>query len=122
MMNIITKTGIVILLILLFYLFRNFILGWMVYGKYVNTNYENSSVAEIPSTQDTLVLFSDMTFTSSYYGKGTYDLKYGLSGTKITWVYDNEQAIHISQVRRSWLGNTRIFLVSDINQYYSKFD
>ncbi len=121
-MRVIIKVGKVALLVLLVYLFRNVLPGWTVYGKYVNTNYENSSVAEIPSRQDTLVLFSDMTFSSSYYGKGIYDLKYDLGGTKITWVYDNKRAIHISQVRRSWLGNIRIDLVSEINQYYSKYD
>ncbi len=114
--------GGVILFFVLFYLFRNFFSVWMVAGKYANTNYENSRIAEVPSRADTLILFDDMTFKSSYYGEGTYSLTYSFSGTEIDWVYEHGRAGHNSQMKRGWLGNIEISLVSDLNQYYSKFD
>lgn len=114
--------GGLIIFFVLFYLFRNFFAVWMVTGKYANTNYENSIVAEVPHRADTLILFNNMTFKSSYYGEGTYSLSYDYSGTEIDWVYEHGRAGHNSQMTRNWLGNIQISLVSDLNQHYSKFD
>lgn len=115
--------GSIVLFFVLFYLFRNFFAVWMVTGKYANTNYENSRIAEIPNRADTLILFEDMTYQSSYYGNGTYSLIYGFWGTKIDFNHgDNGVAGGQSAMKRSWFGNIRISLVSDLNQYYSKID
>lgn len=116
--------GVILIFFVLIYLFRNFFTVWMVTGKYANTNYENSRIAEIPDRADTLILFDDMTFQSSYYGEGTYSLTYDFGGTEIDLAYEYEygKAGQHSEMKRSWLGNIRISLVSDLNQYYSKID
>ena len=103
--------------------FRNFLGVWMVEGKYVNTNYENSHLAEIPSRADTLILFDDMTYESSFYGKGTYTLKYELSGTSIDGSLGTSFAsFGHKTINRSLLGQIRISLDSDLKQYYGKID
>ena len=117
--------GFLILFFMLFYSFRNFFILSMVTGKYVNTNFENSRTAEIPSHADTLILFDDMTYKSSYYGgEGDYTLNYDFDGTEIhlTYEYQFGKAGITRPMKRSFFGTIEISLVPDLNQYYEKIE
>lgn len=55
-----------------------------IVGTYVNTNYDKPHCCvEAPHEPDTLILKSDFTYFSDYYGKGTYEL----NGLNISWTY-----------------------------------
>jgi len=115
--------GSIVLFFVILYSFRNFFTVGMLTGKYANTNYENSMIAEVPDRADTLILYDDMTYKSSYYGEGTFSLEYSFEGTHIDWSRgSNGVAGRNSQMQRNWYGNIQISLVTDLRQHYSKFN
>jgi len=62
-----------------------------VVGVYANTNYRNEPCCvESPHKADTLKLNSNETFTSAYYGNGSYKVSYGILTIEINWTYDYE--------------------------------
>ncbi len=113
-------------------------MGKTLLGKYVNRNFENDFIGTNPHVADTLILKKDNQFESPYYGKGKYNITYSLDGTKIELSYGegqtniniNENQINISNeesfetyINRIWfLGNPRIMLFEDLDQYYEKID
>lgn len=121
-----------------FYIYSNFYTTSMVVGKYVNENYENEFIGYIAHVSDTLHLKEDNKFESNYYGEETYNLIYGLEGTRIELNYGkgystttingeiitlpHEEAFKTS-ISRMWLiGNPKIWLYKDLNQYYKKIE
>ncbi len=93
-----------------------------VVGTYVNTNYKNERCCpEAPHVADTLILKSDGTFSSGYYGKGTYKVHYGIF-TKIDWTYDYEigKAIFSTNFTNKIFEKPKIILNYDLNHYYEK--
>ena len=110
----------------------------MILGKYVNRNYEDDFIGNIPHIADTLLLKENNQFESPYYGKGTYKLTYGLGGTKIKLNYgegysseningeivtvSNKESFNTSMNRIWLIGNAQISLFEDLDQYYEKID
>jgi hypothetical protein len=94
-----------------------------VVGTYVNTNYENKTCClESPHKVDTLKLKSDGTFSSGYYGNGTYDINTGLLNTEIDLHYKYEfgNAGYYTSFNNKIFERPKIMLNSDLNHYYEK--
>ncbi|WP_298513574.1 hypothetical protein [uncultured Kordia sp.] len=94
-----------------------------VVGTYVNTNYHQEPfIADIPYVADTLVLKENGTFSSGYYGNGTYKVSYGIFKTEISLEYDYEmgKAGFSSSFLNKIYSTTKIILNVDSNQYYEK--
>ena len=120
------------------YAYNNFFTNNTLIGTYVNRNYENVFIGGNPHIVDTLILKKDNQFESPYYGKGKYKLNYTLNGTKIDLDYGegftstniNGEQVTVSNeesfstyVNRIWfVGNPKIILFEDLNQYYEKID
>lgn len=97
----------------------------MLTGSYVNTNFEYGQfVAEVPHGQDTIILNSDRTFTSTWWGNGQYEIHYSLAGTNLGLTYDYEfgKVGFSSQIERRFSSEPRIVLVRDMNHYMKKTD
>ena len=94
----------------------------MLLGNYINVNYENRFGGDFPHSQDTLTLLKNGTFTSQYYGKGTYKVSYSLGGTSIDLEYKDEFGVGglITSIEGDGFGKPRIILIRDLNQYYEK--
>ena len=92
-----------------------------VIGIYISTDTE-PFLAEIPYKSDTLILKSDGTFSSGFYGNGTYNVDYGILKTEIDWHYDYEmgKAGHHTYFSNKIYENPKIILNSDLNHYYDK--
>ncbi len=120
------------------YVYNNFFTSKALLGKYVNRNYGYEFTVGTPHISDTLIIKKDNQFESPYYGKGKYRLNYTLGGTKIDLDYGegyssmdiNGEKITVSNeesfsthINRIWfVGNPRIILFEDLNQYYEKID
>ncbi len=106
------------------YIFNSFFLKNMLVGTYVNRNYENSFFGQNPHVSDNLILLNNDTYVSEYYGKGKYELHYSLGGTEISLAPNNSSIMpfRTSINRLYFLGNIKIDLVKDLNQYYKKID
>ncbi|QEE50146.1 hypothetical protein FUA48_11300 [Flavobacterium alkalisoli] len=117
--------ALVILFFITAYLMNCFFSDSMVKGTYVNQNFGNNFIADIPHTPDTLILYKDNSFKSNFYGEGTYSLSYDVSGTTIELLYTDEagKSSFSSQVsRRFFFGAVKIPLDIDLNQYYKKIE
>ena len=94
-----------------------------VVGVYANTNYGNE-VCCLESTHksDTLILKSNGTFSSEYYGNGTYKVSYGIMTTEIDWTYKYEMgpAGHSTYFINKIFEKPKIVLNYDLNHYYEK--
>ncbi|SNQ45045.1 hypothetical protein [Cellulophaga lytica] len=96
-----------------------------VEGVYANTNYGNEICClESPHKADTLILKSDRTFTSGYYGNGTYKVNYGILTTEIDWTYEYEfgKAGHSTYFSNKIYEKPKIILNYDLNHYYEKVE
>ena len=94
-------------------------------GTYANTNYGNEPCClESPHKADTLILKSDGTFSSGFYGNGTYKVNYGILTTEIDWTYDYEmgKAGHSTYFSNKIYENPKIILNYDLNHYYEKLE
>ncbi len=107
------------------YIISNFFTQNMIIGKYVNRNFENRFISENPHVKDTLVILTNNQFTSKFYGQGNYKLFYDLYGTHIKLIYKDEigrTSFTTSIDRLMFLGNPKINLFKDLNQFYEKID
>ena len=96
-----------------------------VVGIYANTNYGNEPCCmESPHKADTLNLKSDGTFSSGYYGNGTYKVSYGILTTEIDWTYEYEfgKAVHSAYFSNKIFEKPKIILNYDLNHYYEKVE
>lgn len=93
-----------------------------VVGTYINKNYQNDPVPEVPHGIDTLTLKSDGTFTSGFYGDGTYKVGCGILTTKIDWTYEYEmgKAGFSTYFSNKIYEKPKIILNYDLNHYYQK--
>lgn len=93
-------------------------------GTYVNRNYlSDRCCLEAPHIPDTLVLKNDGTYTSGFYGSGTYQIDAGLLSTEITWYYEDQfgGGAYSTTVLKDLKGSKyRIVLNYDLNHYYEK--
>ena len=96
-----------------------------VVGIYVITDLDNqNSNVETPMISDTLILNSDYTFSSEFYGIGKYKLKRKILSTEIDLSYDYEMG---KANLRTYFSNKifekpKIILNYDLNQYYEKLN
>jgi hypothetical protein len=91
-----------------------------VEGVYVNTNYNYKRVLpEIPHSADTLVLKSDMTFSSKYFGLGTYTVekKSFKSIVRLEYPFGNSKARISFQVKNKE-GRLALILYEPNKHYY----
>tara|TARA_R110002012_G_scaffold288375_4_gene481093 strand:- start:569 stop:874 length:306 start_codon:yes stop_codon:yes gene_type:complete len=98
---------------------------YSIVGVYVNTNYGNTPCClDSPHEADTLELKSDGTFTSGYFGNGTYKISYGIITTEIHWTYEYEfgKAGHFTYFSNKIFQKPKIILNYDLNHYYEKVD
>jgi hypothetical protein len=112
------------LIFIILYVFNSFFFEKMIVGTYFNRNYENGFITDNPHVSDKLVLLDNGTFISRYYGKGKYELYHSLGGTEIS-LESNSSSImpfRTSVNRLYFLGNIKIDLYKDLNQYYEKID
>ena len=96
-----------------------------VVGVYANTNFGNETCClESPHIADTLQLKSDGTFTSGYYGNGTYKVNYGILTTEIDWTYDYEfeKAGYSTYFSNKIYEKPKIIMNYDLNHYYEKVE
>ena len=96
-----------------------------IVGAYSNTNYGNEPCClETPHKADTLILKSDGTFSSEYYGNGTYKIYYGILTTEIDWTYEYEmgKAGHSAYFSNKIFEKPKIILNYDLNHYYEKVE
>jgi hypothetical protein len=93
--------------------------SFSVTGTYINKNFNQQPfVAGVPYVADTLYLKSDLTFESAYYGRGTYEVKYGLFLSEIH--LNGEELSFGSYFENKLYHKPRIILVKDLKQYYEK--
>jgi hypothetical protein len=125
-----------IFLLMIVYIVNNFFSEEMLIGKYVNTNFSDDFIAEIPHKADTLILKKNNAFESRFYGKGKYKIIHSLGGTEIDLSYGegysstiiNGEHIKVSNKagfstyinRIMFFGNPKIILCEDLNHYYEK--
>lgn len=94
-------------------------------GKYVNRNYEYTPfLPEIPYTADTLTLLKDLTFSSSFWGNGVYEIKNSVKGSfiKLTYNYEFGRASCDVKVIEDDEGNPKIMLFEEKNHHYLKIE
>ncbi len=77
---------------------------YSVVGTYANTNYGNKPCCiESPHKPDDLTLKSDGTFSSEFFGNGTYEVNYGIFNTEIELHYEDVMGkldvIHTSVIK-----------------------
>ncbi|WP_031455737.1 hypothetical protein [Flavobacterium chungangense] len=132
------KIKIILAVFIAVYSYNHFFTNGMLIGKYVNRNYGDDFIGNIPHIADTLLLKENNQFESPYYGKGTYKLSYGFGGTRIELHYgDDYSSTNIkgekvsvpnkesfeTSINRIWfIGNPQISLFEDLNQYYEKIE
>jgi hypothetical protein len=117
-------SGIIIFLYLNYYLFNNYFTKKMIVGSYVNKNYQIEPWIEyIPYQADTLVLFHDGKFSSTFWGQGNYKISYSIRGTAIQLINKNPSNMGLNtNITRMGVGKPKIILFKDLNQYYEKID
>jgi len=94
-----------------------------VVGVYANTNYGNEPCClESPHKADTLTLKSDGTFSSEFYGNGTYNVNYGILNSEIELHYDYEmgKAGYYTSFSNKIFERPKIILNYDLKHYYEK--
>ena len=91
-------------------------------GVYVFSNPDTPFLPELPTQKDTLILKADNTFSSNYYGNGTYETDFGLFARDLRIRYDYEfgKASLETELIKKVGKNSRIFLSSERNKYYEK--
>ena len=100
--------------------YKNFISQRSLVGGYINKNFDYQGVlSDIPYQTDTLMLLSDNTFTSSYWGKGTYKVKYSLTGTKIILIYRYKFGLaSFSTTVTRLQGVTPVIILDELHNHY----
>ncbi|MDQ6469324.1 hypothetical protein RB619_01625 [Flavobacterium sp. LHD-80] len=116
------KILIICILLIAFYLFKNFFTENMISGNYVSNNQQ--SLADGPSFGDTLKIYNDNRFESQTWGNGKYKLDHSLKGTEIelTYKYEFGSAGYGMNISRSFFGKPRISISSDLEYYFEKVD
>lgn len=96
-----------------------------VIGIYVITDFDNqNSNVETPMISDTLILNTDNTFSSGFYGIGKYKLKRNLLSTEIdlSYGYEMGKANLKAYFSNKIYEKPKIILNSDLKQYYEKLN
>ena len=93
-----------------------------IVGTYITNNPEKISIGEIPTEKDTLILKTDKTFISGYYGEGKYEIEKNIFTTTIRLKYQYEfgKASFRSDFENKLFGTTKIILNDDLDIAYHK--
>jgi len=93
-----------------------------IVGTYINNNEgEDVIYPETPYIADTLVLKQDRTFTSKFYGSGTYSLSQGILSKRLSIRYGYKfKTVKSLPIKNRTFSPIKLILVSDLNQYYKK--
>ena len=91
-------------------------------GTYVFYNHDTPFLPELPPQNDTLILKADNTFSSNYYGNGTYETDFGLfeRDLRIRYNYEFGRASLKTEFIKRIGKNSRIILNSELKKYYEK--
>ena len=102
------KILIICVLLIAFYLFKNFLSESMISGTYVSNNQQ--SLVDGPSFGDTLKIYSNNRFESQTWGNGKYKLKHSPTATKIriTYKYEFRNAGYEMNIYRHFLANREL--------------
>ena len=95
-----------------------------LYGKYINTNYQNSiCCVEAPHEPDTLILFNNGNFESRFFGKGQFEVSNGIS-PEIEFHYKNfdKSASYSTYFSNKLFEKPKIILNADTNHIYIKMN
>jgi hypothetical protein len=107
---------------ILIYIFNNFFTETMITGLYVSNN--NQSNIEGPNrVGEKLLILEGNKFKSDTWGKGNYELKYSLNGTRIhlTYNYQYGKTGYEIYINRSYfLGKPQLILNRDLEIYFEK--
>ena len=90
---------------------------------YINKNYEKQICCiESPHKPDSLILKSDGTLSSNFFGIGTYKINYGILETGIELHYENKngKAGHYTYFVNRLFEKPKIIMNSDTNHYFEK--
>ncbi|AZB27798.1 hypothetical protein [Chryseobacterium balustinum] len=92
------------------------------FGKYANMNYDAAvCCVEAPHEPDTLILHKDGSFTSKFYGNGTFVTENGLTRRIILKYSDfGKGSIYNTYFTNKINEELRIILNADSNHYYEK--
>ena len=94
------------------------------FGKYANMNYDAAvCCVEAPHEPDTLILHTDGSFTSKFYGNGTFVIENGFT-PRITLKYSDfgNGATYDTYFTNKINEGLRIILNADSNHYYEKIE
>ncbi|WP_442587049.1 hypothetical protein ACSBL2_13465 [Pedobacter sp. AW31-3R] len=108
---------------IVFHWYNNFFSKESLAGEYINKNYNyEGMLTEIPYQPDTLRLYKNNSFTSSFFGNGNYKLKYDIMGTKIELIYDYEfgKAGYTTIITRLYGVNPKVILNKEKDHYFEK--
>lgn len=106
-----------------YYIFNAFISADSISGVYVNRNFgEGREVAETPNVADTLIIYKNGQFTSSFYRDGKYQISHSLSGTSVNFTYKYEfgNAGFEAPAKRLNFTGVKLILSDDLDRYYEK--
>lgn len=88
-------------------------------GIYVNTNFQyHPFLPEIPYNTDTLILNTDSTFYSNYWGKGTYVIKN--NSVELFYHYEYGLGSYIANIGTDEIGHPKIILFKEMDHHYKK--
>lgn len=96
-----------------------------VSGQYVNTNYHYEPfIVDIPYEADTLTLYENGTYSSSYWGEGDFKITSSGSAHYLTIFYQFELGLGSYKARLNDMGegDYRIILDHDRGHYYRKIN
>jgi hypothetical protein len=113
---------IVIVLLITIVFFRNFsfpVSKEEIIGEYENTNFTNPHCCvEAPHVPDRLILNSDYTFSSKFYGNGQWKLNG--SYLELNYLDENGGGEIITYFTNILFEDPRILLNADLDHYYKK--
>ena len=117
------KISIIILIYISYCLYHNYFTNNSIVGKYVVVNQSlKPFIAETPYGNHNLVLKKDFTFTSTYWGNGTYLITSSTLESRIHLHYDEGRSMYSSRIKRQFFSSPRIILDIDMNHYMEKTD
>ena len=93
-----------------------------IIGKYVKSESGAPSLKSVTNLPDTIELFSNGTYSSGYYGNGTYEIDKGLIKTKISWKFNNNEDTFPAYFTNKLFQNPKIMLNKNVNRYYEKIN
>ena len=103
-------------------LYSRFLAKSSIEGLFTNVNYVISVIAEVSNVSDTICLLFGNVFKSNYYGNGTYEISRSISGTVVSWTYEEGQVRYSATISRSIFRNLRIEINPDLNYFYEKVE